>query len=259
MTGILAAIAISPLFFDSTHEVRSSYQSFGKILEDRPMQVSEIKIGCRTESFGRFAIRGRSVSSLTDRRSDAHRHAFYHTEFGPAWQYDAEIAENWILKSDVTHSWTLYRGFRHGNGDRSYTWVQIDQSLENPYVTPFGRIRGYYQGSDYLYFKAGIRKRLEFSDGFYFTPSVYAEGGSGRLQTRNFGKRADGGKLADGISAVSGRLELGWRINANLTAFGYIEQSGVAGGEVRRANAKTPYRCAHNDWTHGGVGIRVKF
>ena len=44
-----------------------------------------------------------------------------------------------------------------------------------------------------------------------------------------------------------------------MTAFGYIEQYGVVGGEARRTNGRNPYRCAHNDWTHGGFGIRMKF
>lgn len=259
MNCFLAAIALSSLFLEVTPEIRSSYQSLGRILEDRPMQVTGVRAGYATESFGRFGIRNWDVSSLTDRRADAHRHALYHTEFGPTWQYDAKFAEGWTLRNDVTYSWTIYRGFRHGKGDRTYRWAQIEQSLANPYITPYSRVRCCFHGNDYLYFRFGLRRRFPFFDGFYCTPAIYMEGGSGRNQTRNFGRRSDGGKLNDGISSMSGRLELGWRMDDNFTVFGYVEQYGVVGGDARHANAKNPYKCAHNDWTHGGIGIRMKF
>ena len=43
--------------------------------------------------FGRFGVRNWEVSSLTDRRNDAHRHAAYHSEFGPTWQYGIDLSE----------------------------------------------------------------------------------------------------------------------------------------------------------------------
>ena len=61
------------------------------------------------------------------------------------------------------------------------------------------------------------------------------------------------------MSSISARLELGWRIADWLSAFAYVEQYEVVGGDVRRTNAASSSRCAHNDWTHGGFGLRVKF
>lgn len=95
-----------------------------------------MRAGYDTGAFGRFGIRNWDVSSLTDRRADAHRHVLYHTEFGPTWQYDWNIRENLTLKNDLTYSWTLYRGFRHGNGDRTYNWVQTEQAHERQESLP---------------------------------------------------------------------------------------------------------------------------
>ena len=33
----------------------------------------------------------------------------------------------------------------------------------------------------------------------------------------------------------------------------------VVGGDKRRTNAASSSPCAHNDWTHGGVGLRLRF
>lgn len=258
IAGLFAAI-LSPFFLEYTPEVRSTYVSLGKLFEDRPMQVNYIRIGADAGGFGRFGIRNWDVSSLTDRRADVHRHMFYHTEFGPTWQYDLDIADSWVLKSDLTHSWTIYRGFRNTANNKSYRWVQAEQSLENPYVTPFWRIRKCYSGNDYFYFKFGLRRRFALTERLYVTPSVFFEGGSSRTKERVLGSKPDGETWKSGVASVSVRLEAGWRFSEWASAYMYVEQYDVIGGEARSVNGSNPYLCAHNDWTFGGFGMRFRF
>ena len=257
MTGLFAALILAPFFFEVTPEVRSTYQSLGKIVEDRPMQITNVRVGYDAGEFGRFGVRNWDVSSLTGRRHDAHRSALYHTEFGPTWQYDLDIAEGWRLNSDLTRSWTMYRGFEGRASNRTYHWWQIDQSLENPYLVPFYRMRRCFRGNDYLYFKVGVRRRFPVVDGLYVMPSVFAEGGSSRNNRRILGERPGGGRWGSGVSSISFRLELGWNVCDCLTAFAYVEQYAIVGGEARRANADSDYRSAHNDWTHYGFGLKM--
>lgn len=261
MIAILAAGVLAPFFVEVTPEVRSSYVSLGKLMEDRPMQITNVRLGYDAGDFGRFGIRNWDVSSLTDRRHDAHRHAFYHTEFGPTWQYDIKLFEEWTLKSDITRSWTMYRGFKsaYASSNRTYSWWQIEQELANPYIVPFYRLRRCFHGNDYLYFKVGVRKRLAFLDDFYLTPSVYVDGGSSRNYRRVIGKRHDGERWHSGVSSVTFRLELGWMVCENVSAFVFAEQYEVVGQAARHAIGESTYRCAHKDWTLGGVGCRIRF
>lgn len=259
MIAIVAAGILAPFFVEVTPEVRSSYLSLGKLMEDRPMQITSVRIGYDAGEFGRFGIRNWDVSSLTDRRHDAHRHALYHTEFGPTWQYDFDIAEGWRLTSDITRSWTIYRGFENGKSNRTYHWYQIGQSLENPYVVPFYRLRRCFHGNDYLYFMVGVRKKLAFLDDFYLTPSVYVDGGNSRNYNRAIGTRPDGERWHSGVSSVTFRLELGWLVCENVSAFMFVEQYEVVGQAARHAIEASTYRCAHKDWTLGGVGCRIRF
>ena len=255
----LFADASPPFFFEAAPEVRSTYVSLGKIVEDRPMQITSVRFGYDAGAFGRFGIRNWDVSSLTDRRHDVHRHTLYHTEFGPTWQCDLKFCDEWWLASDLTRSWTMYRGFADDSGNKTYHWYQLDQSLENPYLVPFYRLRRCFRGNDYFYFKAGVRKKFALAESFYVTPSVFAEGGSSRNNKRVLGAKPNDGRWGAGVSSVSFRLEFGWCITAWLTAFAYVEQYEVVGGEARRANKASGYLCAHNDWTHGGVGLRLRF
>ena len=256
------ASVISPLFVDVSSEVRTTYVSLGKIVEDRPMEATGVRLGVDAGPFGRFGIRNWDVSSLTGRRSDAHRHGFYHTEFGPAWQYDIAFTEDWRFRSDLTRSWTIYRGFRPGYdaSNRSYQWWQVDQSLENPHLVPFCRLRRTFRGKDFVYFKVGMRHRFPVWERLSFTPSVFTEGGNARGLRRTFGENIDGtGWGGGGFGSISFRFEFAWAFCGNLSAFAYVEQYDVVGGDRRKTNGASTYRCAHNDWTHGGAGIRLKF
>jgi len=255
----LIAGILAPFFVDFTPEVRTTYQSLGKIVEDRPMQVTSVRFGWDSGMFGRFGVRNWDVSSLSDRLSDVHRHCLYHTEFGPTWQYDWKIADGWTLASDATYSWTIRRGYENPDSNKTYQWVQIEQSLENPYVVPFYRFRWCFIGNDYLYFKIGARRRFAVWRSLYVTPSVFVEGGNGRNLERVFGPNVNGDGWSAGAGSVSFRLEAGWRFNDLFSLFVYVEQYDVVGAAARDTNGASSYRCAHNDWTHGGVGLRMKF
>lgn len=254
------ASLLSPFFVEVTPEIRTTYQSLGKLVEDRPMQIVNAWAGWDTGRFGRLGVRNWDVSSLTDRRSDVHRHLLYHTEYGLSWQYDWSLADEWTLKNDIARFWTLYRGFDDEASNKTYHWWQVDQSLENPYLVPYYRIRRIFRGSDYLYFKVGVRKRLPLMDSLYVTPGVFFEGGNGRNLKRVFGENVNGGGWgAGGVGSVTFRLEVGWIFNENWTVFAFVEQYEVVGGDARDSTAASSHNCAHNDWTYGGVGLRMKF
>ena len=259
MISVLAAGVLSPFFFQAVPEVRSTYISIGKIAEDRPMQTTYARVGIDAGDFGRFGIRNWDVSSLTDRLRKVHRSPIWMTEFGPTWQYDLKFNEDWRLANDLTRSWTLYRGYVNDRYNATYHWWHIDQYLFNPYLVPFWGMRKGIRNSAYFYFKAGVLRRFPFLEDFYVTPSIFAEGGSSHNQKRVFGARKGGGPWYDGVASVSFRIELGWRISENFTGYTYVEQYEVVGGEARRTNADSSSRVAHNDWTYGGIGLRIMF
>ena len=152
-----------------------------------------------------------------------------------------------------------FENINNSKSDRTYHWWQIDQSLENPYLVPFYRARKCFRGNDYFYFKVGLRRKFSIFTNFFFTPSVFAEGGSSRNFERVIGKRLDTKHWDDGVSSISMRLEFSWKYNEVMSLFAFIEQYEVVGSDARRTNGLSSYRCAHNDWTHGGIGVRMSF
>ena len=222
------------------------------------MQVTNLRLKYDLGAFGKIGIRNWDVSSLSDRRDDVHRHALYHTEVGPTWEYDIDFSDDWRLHNDITVSWTFYDGFDNPASNKSYHWWQLDQSLVNPYLTPYWRLRRCIAGSDYFYSRLGLRRKFALWRGFYLTPEIFLEGGNARNQNRVFGKREDGSQIGNGFYSISPRLELGYAFNANFTFYAWVEQYEVL-GSARSVNADSTYLCAHNDWTHGGIGLRCSF
>ena len=260
MIGLLAAGVLSPFYLTVAPEVRSSYVSLGKIVEDRPMQVTFVRAGYDTGLLGRIGFYNWDVSSLTDRRLDAHHHALYHTEFGPTWSYDIAFSDDWRLCNDLMYVWTLYRRFRNESSDGDFWWWQFAQTLENPYVVPYYRVRRYVDGVYYFWYEVGLRRRFGFLQNFYVTPTLYADGGNDLNYKRVIGTRRHGSTWDYcGATSVAFRLELGWQFCSEATAFVFVEQYEVVGDEARHANARSTYRCAHNDWTIGGAGVRFRF
>ena len=47
--ALVAASLLSPVFVEVTPEVRSSYVSIGKLMEDRPMQITNVRAGYDAE------------------------------------------------------------------------------------------------------------------------------------------------------------------------------------------------------------------
>lgn len=260
MIALLAASLISPFFVDFTPEIRSTYVSLGNIVEDRPMQTTFARVGYDTGTFGKFGIYNFDVSSLTDRRSDVHHHALYHTEYGPFWDYDWKFADGWTLRNGLLLAITLYRRFHDEASNGDYGWIQVSQSLENPYVVPYYRMRRYGIDTDYFYFRIGVRRKCRFLGDFYVTPEVCVDGGNARNYRRVVGENIHGGGWgAGGVSSITFRLEAGWDICANVTLFAFVEQYEITGADARDTNAARDYLCAHNDWTLGGAGLRMRF
>ena len=241
-----------------TWDVRSTYLSLGKIVEDAPMQVSNTRLFYDTGDFGKIGFRNWNVSSLTDRRTDIHRHLWYHTEYGVCWDYDLRLADGWKLYNGLTSSWTVYDGFSDSRSEKTYWWWQLDQALVNPFAIPFWRIRRCVDGSDYLYVRVGVRRKFRIWEGLYLMPELALDGGNARNQRRVFGSVPSCGRLGGGFYSISPRREFGWRFNDYLTLFAWIEQYEVL-GSARTTNARSSNKCLHNDWTHGGVGLRVSF
>lgn len=257
---LILATLVSSFFFTATSDVRTSYVSLGKLMEDRAMQYNFVHAGVGAGAWGRFGIGDLEISSLTDRRNDVHEHGFYHSAPEVFWTHSLELAEGWKYRGKLTRGWTIYRRFDNPDSNHTYSFWMYEPSLENPYLTPFARLRRAFTCRDYFYFRAGVSHRFALGESFYLTPSVSIDGGNGRLMKRNYGRNACASHWGSGgVGDIVPRLEVGWKIREGVTLYAFVEQYEVVGHDARRSVDASTNRCLHNDWTLGGIGFRLKF
>lgn len=257
MVGLFAVGWLAPFYFTAVPEIRSAYISCGNISDDRPSQTTYVRAGVDTGLFGRFGLYNWDVNSLTERLDGVHRHCLYLSEVGPTWTYDFKLSGSWRINTDFWCVCSMCRGYENDAYNRNYWWCQISQSLENPWVVPYYKLRRYWSGTYFLWFETGIRRRFALSGNLYLTPSFYVDGGDDRNFTRLFGANKRGDGWDGGVSSMSFRLEFGWKVSDWATLFAWIEQYEVVGGDARASN--TANSCAHNDFTLGGVGLSLRF
>lgn len=253
---------LGDLHLQATPEIRTAYISLGKIVEDRPMQTTAIKGSVDGDFLGRLGVTFWGVSSLTDRKDYVHRHALYFNDIGPYWGYDIAFAKDWTLKSELSRQWSLFHGYEpeYESSAHSIHWWQLDQELANPYLTPFWRLRKVIRPMDLFYFKAGVKRRFAFLEDFYILPSVFLEGGDVTNIERRLGRRPNGGRYNNPtVCSITFRLELGWRISKNFTAFAAVDQYDVVLKSGRNAIRDSSDLSAHTDLTVGSVGVRLSF
>lgn len=86
------------------------------------------------------------------------------------------------------------------------------------------------------------------------------DGGNDLNYNRVIGKREKGEDWGGGgFSSMTFRLELGWAFCDWATVFAFVEQYEVIGHDARMENARSSHPYAHNDWTLGGIGLRMRF
>ena len=259
IVSLLAASVLSPFFFEVTPEVRSSYVSLGKLVEDRPMQITSARVGVDAGAFGRFGVRNWDVSSLTDRRADVHRHALYHTEFGPTWQYDIDIVEGWRLKNDLTRSWTMYRGFESEASNRTYHWYQLDQSLENPYITPYWDTLTLIEPSQWTRLRFGVRRDFDLTE--TLTLSAWADGvwGCKRRFAARYGDEPYHQFLGGAFCTSIVGLQLSWRFAEGWCVYAKVRQFDTINQQARRAEKRKSAYYARRDIAIGTIGVAYEF
>ena len=261
LAGLLARGEFGDVHGLLAPELRTTYVSLGKLVEDRPMQATAAKGNIDLDFLGRFGVTFWGLSSLSDRKHDVHRHVLYFNDIGPYWNYDWEIAEGWKLKSEVSRQWSLFRGFRptYANSEHTIHWYQVDQELANPYLTPFWRIRPVFRPADLLYFKIGVKRRFPLWDDFYVQPAVQVDGGDSVNNERRYGKRANRRRQPHRAGSMIFRLEFGWKVSPSLTAFATVEEYLVVSSAARGSVAASSDPCAAKDLTLGTVGVRWVF
>lgn len=251
----LLALSLAPFHASVQTEVRTAYQSRGKIVEDRPIQVLDTRAYFDFEDYGRVGCWYWNYSSWTGRRQHVHRRMFNESDVFAYWEYDWKIAQDWTLCNHFSHLWVGLPGYKPGKEvQNTKEWWYI-ASLKNPYIVPSLLMRRGWDNDHWIYFQPGLSKPLEICSGLVFTPGVFTEICDPHLYDLRYGDKPDGTSYRAGFVSVIGQLALDWSVSENFSLFMKLQQFGLVDRDARE-QAHAPNR---RDLTILTVGGRLSF
>jgi hypothetical protein len=258
-----AGFRLEPFSLTVTPDLRTAYVSRSKVVEDRPVASVRFRGDVEIGPFGKFGLWQWSRHSLSGHRQNMTRRAFTEDDYAMFWHYDLDIAEKWRLSNELTMDWITLPGF-HGEAqqmkkDASMVELRVDQSLSNPYVTPFWQMRHAIHPTEWMHVQAGVRRRFRITEDVSIIPSTFMGTGNETMFEQRFGQRDGGRRYHRGIMTLNAELLLEWRICSHVAAFASLNQYDVASEDGRRGISGQRHPKGRRDLTYGTCGLRISF
>ena len=241
-------------------DVESAYICRGYVWDARPYSAQfvdgEIDIG----AFGRVDAFVWTMSAMSGSgHSDAmSRYAYAEADYFLRYSYDIDITEDWRLTSGIGRQWVTNPGFRPGH--TVCDW-QFMQSLSNPYLTPYWKVRSIHHPFNETYWIVGVKKGFALLEDLTLTVDIFGDLGDHRHFANLYGAKLDnpGGRYHGGLQALNLVFRLDYSITENIGLFGFIGQFCLVSDDARDAVKAMHKPEAKRDLTFGGVGVSLDF
>ena len=241
-------------------DIESAYIIRGYVWDSRPCSMQFVDAELKLGEFGRFDVFEWSVSALSSKgHSTSMRNAFNEVDYGIRYVYDLRLADGWTLQNGVAKQWITNPGVRH-NSRSLHDW-QVFQSLNNPYVTPYWRLRHLQHPYLAAYWCAGLVHTFELTETLSFTIDGFGDLADSRHNRLLFGPKP-GKPNSDyrrGLYALNIVFRLDWKMTEYLGLFAFVGQYCLVDRDARDAIGASSAEEAKRDLTFGGVGLRLDF
>ena len=256
-----AAAAKWPNFsLHAVADIESAYICRGYIWDRRPYSAQSIDGTVGLGPFGRADVYLWSMSALSgEGHSTPMRHAYSEVDYGLRYFYDVTFAENWTLVSGVARQWVTNPGVRHGGHSFIDWWAM--QTLKNPYLTPYWRMRYSRHPYQAVCWCIGAKHAFNLTDDLSLTIDLSGDLGDARNELGLFGPKPDAptSRYRGGLHALNLVFRLDYRVTEFLNLFAFAGQYGLVMDDAREAVKASPAREATRDLTYAGLGFELDF
>ena len=131
--------------------------------------------------------------------------------------------------------------------------------LQNPWLTPYWRLRVIRQPIDETFWCVGVKRSFEIIDDLMFTIDFSGDIGDSRHYQNLYGPKAGGRSYHGGLKDLMlvGRLD--YTIMEYVGVFAFVGQFCLVSDDARDAVKEMHVPEARRDLTFGGVGVAVEF
>lgn len=239
-------------------DIESAYLCRGYIWDVRPYSAQSVDGEIDFGPFGRVdaLVWTMSATSSKGTSSRMSRYAYAEIDYLIRYCYDLEITDNWKLTSGVARQWVTNPGFVGGH---TVCDIQFMQSLHNPYVTPYWKVRAIHRPFDEAYWIVGAKRGFSLIEDLTFTVDFYGDLGDHRHFVNLYGSTDPDRGYHGGLQALNLVLRLDYSITKNIGIFAFAGQFCLVSEDARAAVKDTKDPEARRDLTFGGAGVSIDF
>ena len=242
--------------FKAYSEIGSGYiSSSGNISDTRPVAIECVSGDAGLGDYGEIGGYVWTISKLHGKRDATHRRAFYEFEMGVWYGYDWRIADGWGVDSKIMPMWDVEPGVKRSKHVTQE--LQVVQSLENPYLTPYYSLLYCYAPNHWFRVRMGVRRSFKLMEGVSLAPgaeTVYSD--ARRYETR-YGHEPE--SRLDGFSSLISYVTLKWDFAENWNVYFRIKQYDLVGSNARAAVRRNGAYYSRTDYTIYTVGVGCSF
>jgi len=235
-------------------DVSSAYISRGKVIEDRPIQINDLDVSLGLSDYGRIGFWHWNYSDLTGAYQDKHRRFVPECDWGLYYGYDWKIVEGWSLDTKIMVEWMTFYGGRPQNDPSSYEW-RIQQTLKNPYVTPYYKFRYTLRPVEFAYYQVGLKRVFKVCEWLRLTPNVAMDFADSAGRAKRFGAQADGSPYGPGVLSLVAELTAEIPITDWFSLHATVGQFDVLSSDGRDTLGEAERR----DLTYFNAGFTLSF
>ena len=250
------------LSFSGFADVETAYLCRGFVWDTHPFSSQYADGTIDFGTFGRFSGYAWSMLSWSPASHvcDIH-YRFSEIDYGLRYAFDLALAEDWKLTSGAAKQWVTFPGLGHSDSHSVIDWEAF-QSLHNPYLTPYWKMRYIYKPFTEFYWIAGVRRTFPFFvERLDLTLDLFGDLGDARHCRNLFGPKPGNpySNYHGGIQSINAVVRLDYHITDYLGVFAFAGYYGLVSDDARHAVKAMHHVDATCDLAYGGVGLSVAF
>ena len=250
------------LSFNAYADFETALLCRGFVWDTHPFSVQYAEGDIDLDRFGRFSAYTWNMLAWSPvSHSGTWRYRYSEIDYGVRYAYDLELAEEWALNSGVAKQWVTFPGRDHRVSNSVIDW-QVFQSLRNPYLVPYWRMRYIYKPFTEFYWIIGLKRTFPlFVEGLNLTLDLFGDLGDARHCMNIFGPKPGEphSNYRGGLQSINAVIRLDYRITDHFGVFAFAGYYGILLDDARDAVDAMHHTDAKRDLAYGGAGITLDF
>ena len=150
------------LSLSASADVETAYLCRGFVWDKHPIATQYLDLDFDSGVAGRFgAYAWDMLAKSPASHADGQSYRLNEIDYGLRYAYDLELAKDWTLVSGTAKQWVTFPGREHRGSNSVIDW-QAFQSLRNPYLVPYWKMRYIYKPFTEFYWIAGVKRTFPF-------------------------------------------------------------------------------------------------